>query len=93
MSNLPVASSITAIAWWTSFFSLTICCVKPVICCLLRLASTAAAWPVRVLLHFDGVGRTSRDIRVRAWVDGLVLLEGGAASERVWDQAFIAGAS
>ena len=69
------------------------CCVKPFICLLLRLALTAAAWPVRVLLLFDGVGRTSRDIRVRAWVDGLVLLEGGAASERVWDRVFLAGAA
>ena len=69
------------------------CCVKPFICLLLRLALTAAAWPVRVLLLFDGVGRTSRDISVRAWVDGLVLLEGGAASKRVWNRVFLAEAS
>ena len=48
---------------------------------------------MRVLILFDGVGRTSRDIRVRAWVAGLVLLEGGAASERIWDQVFLVGAS
>ena len=69
------------------------CRVKPFSCFLQHFVLTAAAWPVLIFLLLDGVGGTSLDMRVRAWVDGLVLVEGGAVFERVRDYVFRAGAS
>ena len=86
-----MSMSITDIAWYTSFSKHWMWFVSPFSCRLLRLASKAAAWPVRVLLLLDTIGYIRREILILTFVDGLVLLDGGATATFDCDRVFITG--
>ena len=83
MRSLHVSLSIIASAWWTSFSKRVIFYFHPSICLLLCIYSISAAFPVRILLWVDTVGRRSRASFVLTSVEALVLLSGGAAFDRM----------